>query len=239
MARQALLARADFMHAALLVKPFDGAVHVSARQLFNDGLQLWIALPHDLVEMRRADPRFLELVIRPAGVDRFMLAHVADEQHAVVWSEALQERVHLFRARQARFVEDVEALLVRWPCVVVATRQMPLQRARLDAGLGQLVGGAGRRREALDLVALTFRRIANRRERRRLPGAGGAFERRRLDRGSPESPGRPCAGSRSGARYSRAIASRVRSRHELGDVGLGRHASGRSSLARAPSSRAS
>ena len=46
---------------------------------------------------------------------------------------------------------------------------LPLQRIRLDADLGQLVGGTGGRREALDLIALTFGRVANRRERRRLP----------------------------------------------------------------------
>jgi hypothetical protein len=67
------------MHAALVVKPFDRSLHLSARQLFNDRLQLWIALPHNLVKMRCADPRFLELVIRSAGVDGFMLAYVAHE----------------------------------------------------------------------------------------------------------------------------------------------------------------
>jgi len=51
--------------------------------------------------MRCADSRFLELVIRSARVNCFMLANVADEQDAVVRPEALQERVHLLRARQA------------------------------------------------------------------------------------------------------------------------------------------
>ena len=49
--RQPLLARGDFVHAALLVKAFDGAVHISARALFNDCLQLPIALSHDLVKV--------------------------------------------------------------------------------------------------------------------------------------------------------------------------------------------
>jgi hypothetical protein len=57
---------------------------------------------------------------------------------------------------------------------------MPLQCARFHAGLGQLVSSAGCRREALDVVPLTFRSVANRRERRRLSGAGGAFERRHV-----------------------------------------------------------
>jgi hypothetical protein len=103
------------MHTALMVKPFDGTMRVAARQLFDNRLQLWIALPDDLIKMRRVDPRRLKLVIRPAGIDGFMLAHVTDKQHAIVWSEALQERAHLPRARQARFVKDVERSLVRWP----------------------------------------------------------------------------------------------------------------------------
>jgi hypothetical protein len=34
--------------------------------------------------MSRTDPRLLELVIGPSGIDGFVLARVADEQHAVV-----------------------------------------------------------------------------------------------------------------------------------------------------------
>ena len=84
-----------------MIEAFDGAVHVSPRELFDDGLERRIVLPHDLVEMRGPDSRLLELVIRSAGVDGLMLADVADEQHAIVRPEALQERVHLLRARQA------------------------------------------------------------------------------------------------------------------------------------------
>jgi hypothetical protein len=98
--------------AALLIEAFDGAVYISARELFNDRLQLWITLSHDLVEMSGVDSGFLELVIRSASLDRFMLANVAHEQHAIVWSEPFQKRVHLFRARQARLVEHVQPLLI-------------------------------------------------------------------------------------------------------------------------------
>src|ERR1700682_3926273 len=98
---QAFLARGDFMHAPLMIKAFDGALHVSPRELFNNGLQLRVALAYDLVEMRGADSSFLELVIGPTGVNCFMLADVADEQYAILRPEALQERVHLLRARQA------------------------------------------------------------------------------------------------------------------------------------------
>src|SRR5438105_8007274 len=83
---------------------------------------------------------FLELVIRPAGVNRFMLANVAHEQYAVVRTEAPQKRVYLLRARQARFVEHVESLLISCVCLLIAARQVPLQRAGLDPGLGQFCG---------------------------------------------------------------------------------------------------
>src|SRR3954449_280545 len=57
---------------------------------------------------------------------------------------------------------------------------MPLQCARFDTSLGELVRRPRRRREASDLVAFTFGGIANRCERCRLPCAGGAFECRHL-----------------------------------------------------------
>jgi hypothetical protein len=77
-------------------------------------------------------------VKRSAGVNCFVLSDVADEQDAIVRPEPLQERVHLLRARRARFVEDVESLLIRGPGSVFPARQVPLQRARLDAGFANL-----------------------------------------------------------------------------------------------------
>jgi len=165
---QSLLAPADFMNAALVIELFDSASHLTARQLFNDRFQLVVFLPHDLIESRGVDTSVLELLIRSAGIQRFVLPHVSAEQHAVLRSETAEERVHLCRAGQAGFIEHVEPFLIRVQLLLVA-RQMPLQRIRLDADLGQLVGGTGGRREALDLIALTFGRVANRRERRRLP----------------------------------------------------------------------
>src|SRR3954469_21281055 len=57
---------------------------------------------------------------------------------------------------------------------------MPLQRARFDTSLGELVRRARGRREAFDLVAFAFGGIANRCQRRCLARAGGTFERRDL-----------------------------------------------------------
>jgi hypothetical protein len=47
--------------------------------------------------------------------------------------------VHLFGARQARFVKDVQPPLIGCRRFLLAGCEMILQRARLDASLGQLV----------------------------------------------------------------------------------------------------
>jgi hypothetical protein len=118
---QTLGARTDFMHPTLLVQPLDGTLHVSTGQLFDDHLHLGIALSQGLVQMRRADAGVLALVVRATGLDRLMLAHVA-WQDAVLRPETLQKRVHLFRARQARFVEDVQPLPIRRRCFLLPAR---------------------------------------------------------------------------------------------------------------------
>ena len=102
---------ADFVHAALRVETLNRSSHVSARQLLDDGFERRILLPHDVVEPRRLDPRFLELLIGSAGVDGLVLTHIAHEQDAVVCVEPMQELVHLLRAGQTRFVEHVQPLL--------------------------------------------------------------------------------------------------------------------------------
>lgn len=136
---QAFLAWTDFVHATLLVEAFDRTVDITTGELFHDRLQLRISLPHDFVQMRGADSRPLELVIGPTSINRFVLANVSDEQYSIVWSKALQERMHLFRARQTGFIKDAQMLTIDAWCFRVVVRQMPLQRARFDAGLGELV----------------------------------------------------------------------------------------------------
>lgn len=98
------VALTDFVNPALLVELFDGALHITAGQLFDDSLQRRILLPHDVVEPGGADTGLLELSVRSAGVYGFMLAHVAHEQHAVLGAETAEtaeKRVHLFGAGQA------------------------------------------------------------------------------------------------------------------------------------------
>jgi len=68
----------------------------------------------------------------------------------------MYEFVHLPGARETRLVEDLEAFafVVR----LLATRQMPLPRARGDAGFRKLLCPAGRGREPFDQVAFAVRR---------------------------------------------------------------------------------
>ena len=130
----------DFVHAPLVLEVVDGAVHLAARQLLDDVLEGGVLLPDDVVQSDGLDAGLLELLIGAPGVDGLMLADVAHEQHAVLGTEPMEEVVHLLRARQARLVEHVEVLgSVAWG---VGLREMALQGARGDAGVGQFLGGA-------------------------------------------------------------------------------------------------
>ena len=80
-----------------------------------------------------------------------MLPHVAYEQHAVVFSQPLNKRVYLLRARHARFIDHIEPLLS--VVLLLAACKMPLQRLRLDARFGELLRGPRCRRESFDLIA--------------------------------------------------------------------------------------
>ena len=79
-----------------------------------------------------------------------MLACVAHEQHSAIPLEPMQELVHLFRACEARFVENVQPFL--FTLRLLASRQMPLQGARFDSGLPEFLRRAGCRREAFHSV---------------------------------------------------------------------------------------
>ncbi len=119
------------MHAALRVESFDCISHTSTRELLHHFFECRVFLPHDLVKPRRLDSRFLELLIRSARSDSFMLARITHQHHAVVFLEPMQELIHLLSARKARFVEEVKPS----PSIVrlFAARQMPLQCAGFDS----------------------------------------------------------------------------------------------------------
>jgi hypothetical protein len=73
------------MHAALRIQSFDCFFYIPTRELLHDFFECRVSLPHDLIKPCRLDPRFLELLIRSARFDRFMLACVTYQQHAVVF----------------------------------------------------------------------------------------------------------------------------------------------------------
>ena len=81
------------MHAALAVEIADGFAHFAARKLLHGLFERRVFLPDDLIQSGRAHSRFLQLRIGPSCFDRLMLAHVAHEQHAVVFFQPLNERV--------------------------------------------------------------------------------------------------------------------------------------------------
>ena len=89
------------MHAPLCIKLVDGAAHLAARELLDDGPECRIPLAHNGLEPGGLHPRLLQLLVRTAGVHALMLAHIADEQHATVGPEAVQEGMQLLRAREA------------------------------------------------------------------------------------------------------------------------------------------
>src|SRR6266699_4885033 len=62
------------MHTALRIQSFDCFSHIATRELLHDFFECRVFLPYDLIKPGRLDPRFLELLIRSARFDRFMLA---------------------------------------------------------------------------------------------------------------------------------------------------------------------
>jgi hypothetical protein len=56
---------------------------------------------------------------------------VTDQKHTVAGLQPMQELVHLFRARETRFVQDIKPLLST--AGLLTSGQMTLQGARVDA----------------------------------------------------------------------------------------------------------
>ena len=109
---QAIVAIDHLVNAPLRVELPDRRAHLAPRELLHDGLQRRVVLPHDRVEACGLDAGLLQLLVRPTSFDTVMLSRVAHEQHAVVRLETRQERVHLSRAGEARFIEHIESLLL-------------------------------------------------------------------------------------------------------------------------------
>src|ERR1700694_1207661 len=92
------------MHAALRIKSLDSFSYIAPPELLPPFFKRGVFLPHNLIKPRRLDPSLLELLIRSARFDCFMLARVTYQQNAVIFLEPMQELIHLLRARKAPFV---------------------------------------------------------------------------------------------------------------------------------------
>jgi hypothetical protein len=115
------------MHPTLSVEILYGFPHIATGELLNGFFERWVFLAHDLIKVRCLHSGLLQLLVRSTSLHCFMLPRIADKQYPVMIVQSVQELVHLFRARQAGFVEDIEPLLpVVGPVFAV---EMPLQRA--------------------------------------------------------------------------------------------------------------
>jgi hypothetical protein len=97
-----------------------------SRELFYNFFERRVCLSHDFVQSSGLDSGFLQLLVRLARFNGLVLACVANEQHAIVFLQPVEEFIHLSRARQARFVQDVKP----FPFVVslIALGKVSLQR---------------------------------------------------------------------------------------------------------------
>src|SRR5579885_1036813 len=142
------------MHSPLVFELFNCTPYIAARKLLNYFFQSRVFLPDDFIQARRLDSGFPELLIRPSGLNRFMLPRITYQQHAVVLVQAMEELIYLFGAGEARFIEDIKVFV--FVGSVSLGNEMPLQSARLDPGVPELVGRPRSRREAFYLVTLSF-----------------------------------------------------------------------------------
>src|SRR5437870_4153515 len=100
------------MDAPLRVKLVDRAADLAAHELLDDGPERRIPLAHNGLEPGGLHPRLLQLLVGTACVHALMLAHVADEQHAIVGPETVEEGMQLLRAGETRFIQYIEPLVV-------------------------------------------------------------------------------------------------------------------------------
>ena len=128
------------MDAVLRIELLDCLLHLSACEMLHDFLEGWVFLPNDFVESSSLDSGFLQLLIRCSGFHGLVLACITNQQNAVAIFEPVQKLVHPLCACEARFVQNVQVFL--YASLVIALRNMPLQRARFDSGLCELLCGS-------------------------------------------------------------------------------------------------
>src|SRR5690348_6227264 len=101
--------------------------------------------------MRGSYSGFLKLLKRPSRLYALMLTCIPHKEHSVIFLQTVQEFVHMLCAGETRFVKNVEMLCPFWR--LLAASEIPLQRARFNAGFCELMRSAGSRRETAHLVA--------------------------------------------------------------------------------------
>src|SRR5215469_13680287 len=101
----------DLMHAALLVETRNSSVNVPARELLYRFLQSRVLLAHNFTQLGCPHPRFLQLLVWPARFHRLMLPCIPYQKDPVGHLQAMKEFVNLFRAREARFIDNEKPLL--------------------------------------------------------------------------------------------------------------------------------
>ncbi len=150
--RNALAVVGNLVDAALPVKILDCLSDFASRKLLDDPFQFRVFLAHDLIEPDRHHARILKLRKWPSCLYCFMLPPVANQQHAVVWMEPVDELMQLPGRCHRGFVEHVQTLLAR--VGLLTARQMLLECRCLHARLGELLRRARCGREAFDVVSL-------------------------------------------------------------------------------------
>jgi hypothetical protein len=77
------------MHPALLLEILDRLPDLTISQFLDHLLQTGVFLTDDLIEVDRAETRFLELLERATGFDTLMLAAVAHEDGTVFFLQSM------------------------------------------------------------------------------------------------------------------------------------------------------
>jgi hypothetical protein len=111
------------MHAALPRKILNRVLDLAVGKLFDGLSQSRVSLANDFVQVRRPHPGFLKLLEWSPGFHSLVLAGVTHEDYPVVVFQPAQEFVNLGRAREARFVHNVQ---VSVPMVTVRSNKVAL-----------------------------------------------------------------------------------------------------------------
>ena len=96
------------MHTALPPEIVNRLVHMTVGELLDGLFQSGVFLTNDLIEVRCVHPGFLKLLERSTGLHSLVLARVANEDYSVLIFQPAQECVDLARAREARFIHNVQ-----------------------------------------------------------------------------------------------------------------------------------